>query len=99
MSMIFYLKLLLISLKSPLISSSSPKSLLFSPCFVPILDPPLIGSNTPLMSNHFLRNGEAERSRSESLEKEPSSQRMSLGLPAGEATRDEPVGVGGERKS
>jgi hypothetical protein len=24
---------------------------------------------------------------------------MSLGLPAGEATRDEPVGVGGERKS
>jgi hypothetical protein len=37
----FSIKLVLVNLKSLLISSFNPKCLLFSPSFVPILDPPL----------------------------------------------------------
>jgi hypothetical protein len=37
----FFIRPRLLSLKSPLISSSSPKSSLFSPPFVPVLHPPL----------------------------------------------------------
>jgi hypothetical protein len=77
-------------------SSSSPKSSLFSPRFVPILDPPLISSNThaqPLPEERGRRALEVRVAGEIAVL--PTHE---LGSAGGDATGDERVGVGGERE-